>query len=57
MNRRTLTINRSPSPRHPVRPRCPSTDPARAHARCILDPGHRNAHTADGVDWADEDAA
>jgi hypothetical protein len=57
VNRRALTINRSPARRQPARPRCPSTDPDRAHARCILDPGHRNAHTADGVDWTDEEIA
>jgi hypothetical protein len=59
MTRRTLTVNQSRTPsrrRSDSRPTCVSVRPETSQ-RCVLDPGHRNDHFADGVSWTNEEAA
>ncbi len=59
MTRRTLQINRPPSPsrrRSDPRPTCESVHSRTSH-RCVLDPGHRTDHFAEGTSWTDMEAA
>lgn len=60
MTRRTLTVNRTPSPSRRSRfspPTCESRRPETGQ-RCILDTGHDGRpHFADGAQWDDEEAA